>query len=339
MMIEVAKPLLKRVAFAVFGSDPALGVKLRRIARSGALTILNLHRVDDAHPSAYEAMAPRLFDELVGWAAPRFHIVTFAELATLAPNGKPPLILSFDDGYKDFIEIVAPILAKYGVRANQNVVPGCVESGLPPMNMLMQDFVGQAPASLLREVPLPGLPEGADPDKRAASGLRASAALKSRPIAEQKMIFADLQPHFARLDGFVPTPLMTVSEIAEAGAVHEIGTHSFEHATMATETDDYVAADAARCREWHREKLGAESLIYAFPNGSAGPGHAAIVRAAGYRDVLLVGEGFCSRGAHIHQRFTMYGTSAAELRFRATGAMAGARPAEVLSLPIPLRDS
>ena len=325
-MAAGANPLFKRVALAVLGSDMALGAKLRRIARSGALTILNLHRVDDAHPSAYEAMAPRLFDELVGWLAPRFRIVTFAELASLAPNGKPPLILSFDDGYKDFIETVAPILAKHGVQANQNVIPGCVESGLPPMNVLMQDFIGQAPASLLREVPLPGLPEGADPDKRAASGLHASAVLKNRPIAEQKMIFADFQPHFARMDGFAPTPLMTIADIAEVGAVHEIGTHSFEHATMATETDDYVAADAMRSRDWHREKLGAESLIYAFPNGSAGPGHAAIVRAAGYRDVLLTGEIFSSRGAHIHQRFTMYGASAAELRFRATGAMADARP-------------
>ena len=326
MMIEVAKPILKRAVVGLLGSSLALRAKLRRIARSGALTILNLHRVDDAHPSAYEAMAPRLFDELVGWLVPRFNVVTFAELASVAPNGKPPLILSFDDGYKDFIETVVPILAKHGLRANQNVVPGCVESGLPPMNVLMQDFIGQAPASLLREIPLPGLPEGADPDKRAASGLRASAALKNRPIAEQKIIFADLQPHFARLDGFAPTPLMTVSEIAEIGTVHEIGTHSFEHATMAAERDDYVAADAARCRAWHREKLGAESLIYAFPNGSAGPGHAAIVRAAGYRDVLLTGESFSSCGTHLHQRFTIYGASAAELRFRATGAMADARP-------------
>lgn len=69
MVIEAAKPLLKRAVFAAFGSDPALGAKLRRIARSGALTILNLHRVDDAHTSAYEAMAPRLFDELVGWVS------------------------------------------------------------------------------------------------------------------------------------------------------------------------------------------------------------------------------------------------------------------------------
>jgi peptidoglycan/xylan/chitin deacetylase (PgdA/CDA1 family) len=190
------------------------------------------------------------------------------------------------------------------------------------MNVLVQDFIGQAPAALLREVTLPGLPEGADPGNRAVSGLRASAALKSWPIAEQKRVLARLEPQFARYGGFSPTPLMNVAEIAEAGAVHEIGTHSFEHATMPAETDAYVAADAARCRDWHREKLGAEPLVYAFPNGSAGPGHAAIVRAAGYRSVLLTGEGFSSPGAHVHSRFTMRGASAAELRFRATGAMA-----------------
>jgi peptidoglycan/xylan/chitin deacetylase (PgdA/CDA1 family) len=290
------------------------------------LTVLSLHRVDDSRVSAYEAIRPHLFDSLAGWLKRQFSIVTFGELEAPAAGGKPPLVLSFDDGYKDFIETVAPILEKHRVRANQNVIPGCVESGLPPMNVLVQDFIGQAPAALLREVALPGLPEGADPDNRAVSGLRASAALKFRPIAEQKAVLARLEPQFARYSGFSPTPLMSVAEIAEAGAVHEIGTHSFDHATMAAETDAYVAADAARCREWHRDKLGSEPLVYAFPNGSTGRGHVDIVLAAGYRHALLTGEGFSVRSAHVHPRVTMHGTSAAELRFRATGAMARQAP-------------
>jgi peptidoglycan/xylan/chitin deacetylase (PgdA/CDA1 family) len=319
--------LAKKAVVTVLGSDPRLAIKLRRIAESGVLTVLNLHRVDDRRVSAYEAIRPHLFDSLVGWLKRHFSIVIFGELETRAAGGKPPLVLSFDDGYKDFIETVAPILEKHGVRANQNVIPGCVESGLPPTNVLVQDFIGQAPAALLREVALPGLPEGADPDNRVVSGLLASAALKSRPIAEQKTVLARLAPQFARYDGFSPTPLMSVAEIAEAGTAHEIGTHSFEHATMTAETDAYVAADAARCRDWHRVRLGAEPLVYAFPNGSTGCGHVDVVRAAGYRHVLLTGEGFSARGAHVHPRFTMHGASAAELRFRATGAMAATRPA------------
>lgn len=180
------RSLTRRAAFAVLGSDPALDVKLRAIASAGALTILNLHRVDDKHTSTYEAITPKLFDALVGWLAPRFRIVTFAELAEMKSDGKPPLILSFDDGYRDFVEVVMPILARHKVRVNQNVVPAAVASGKPPINVILQDFIGQAPANLLREIAFPGITGAIDPDDRIRAGLKVSAAIKNLRIREQK---------------------------------------------------------------------------------------------------------------------------------------------------------
>jgi peptidoglycan/xylan/chitin deacetylase (PgdA/CDA1 family) len=314
------KSLTKRAAFFFLASDPALRYKLRSILRAEALTILNFHRVSDDQTSGYEAISPKLFEQLIGWLKLNFTLVTFADLAELLPCKKPPMVLSFDDGYKDFIENVCPILARHGVSANQNVIPGCVDNGLPPMNVHMQDFIYQAPKKLLREVPLPGLPHGADPDDRITSCLVASASLKNRSIREQKAIFSVIQPHFDRFEGFAPTPLMSVNDIVEIRSHHEIGTHSFEHATMSFETDDYVATDAKRCLSWHTEKIGAVPIVYAFPNGGGNHGHVDILRGAGYRYVLLVGEGFSSISWNVHPRFTMHGSSVNELRFRATGA-------------------
>lgn len=319
------KFVAKRGTISLFGHDPLLAFKLRRLASSGVVTVLNLHRVDARPESAYDAILPALFDDLVGWLKQHFSIVTFAELDQ-ATRGKPPLVLSFDDGYKDFIETVVPILERHRVRANQNIVPGCVERGVPPMNVVLQDFVVQAPAALLREISLFGLSRVAVPDRRAESARRASAALKSWPIAEQNMIFRELEKQFARFDGFRPAPMMSVDDIRQLMRTHEIGTHSFEHATMGVETDEYLAADAIRCSNWHVCKLGAMPQVYAFPNGSAGPGHADIVRSVGYAHVLLVGEGYSARGAHVHPRFTMWGVTTPELRFRAVGAMAAVRP-------------
>jgi peptidoglycan/xylan/chitin deacetylase (PgdA/CDA1 family) len=319
------KTLSRRAAFLLLASDPALGYKLRSILRAEALTILNFHRVSDDHTSGYEAMSPKLFEQLIGWLKLSFTLVTFADLAERLPHKKPPMVLSFDDGYKDFIENVCPILAKHRVSANQNIIPGCVEDGLPPMNVLMQDFIYQAPRELLREVSLPGLPHGADPDDRVASSLVASASLKNRPIREQKAIFSVIQPHFERFEGFAPTPLMCITDIIEISSHHEIGTHSFEHATMSFETDNYVDNDAKRCHSWHTEKIGVAPNVYAFPNGGANHRQVNIVRSAGYKDILLVGERFSSISWNVHPRFTMHGSSVNELRFRATGAKATPR--------------
>jgi peptidoglycan/xylan/chitin deacetylase (PgdA/CDA1 family) len=310
---------LKSVVLTMLGSDRALAFRLSQIARSDALTILNLHRVDDREGSAYEAMKPALFDELVGWLKQRFRIITFAELETLTPGGKPPLILSFDDGYKDFVDIVAPMLEKHGVRANQNLIPSALDTGLPPMNVQLQDFIGSAPAALLRETPLPGLPGGAEPNNRAAAGMRSSWVFKNRPIAEQKRIFALLQESFRRFDGFRTTPVMSVKEALQIAQTHELGAHSFEHANMAEETDDYLREDARNCLEYFETRLGLRPSVYAFANGSVRSGQAEIVRAAGFQHVLLTGERFSRRSNWLHDRVTMYGKTYAEARFRALG--------------------
>lgn len=319
------KHLIKRAVLPVLASEPLLARKIRSIANGSALTVLNFHRVDDRPISTYQAIRPAHFDALVRWLKTHFNIVTFGQSRSNTASSRPSLVLSFDDGYRDFIDVVVPILAKHGVRANQNVVPACAESGKPPMNVQLQDFIAQAPAKLLRETPLPGLPGGADPDDRIRSGMIASASLKGLPILQQQVLFAEIAPCFQRCNSFTVTPVMTTQEIVEAARYHEIGSHSFEHATMSAETDDYVARDATRCRDWHVSMLGSQPEVYAFPNGRAGAAHAEIVRQAGYRDVLLVGENFSRPGNWLHKRFTMYGDTMRELRFRAAGALTDAK--------------
>jgi len=319
-IFKVTPRTLKEVAYRVLQSDLSADFKLRAIAADRALTILNFHRVSDGDGRrGYAAMAPELFDELVFWLKQRFSLVLFRDLETLAPGDKPPLIISFDDGYKDFIEFAVPILEKHGVCVNQNIIPAVAESGRPPMNVVLQNFIATAPAALLREIPLPGLPNGANPDNRTGSCLRASSALKDLPIAAQKAIFADLDRNFSRFDGFRETAVMSLDEIRQIATAHEIGAHSFEHASMAAETDDYLLEDLRRCRDYFMNRLGFEPSIYAFPNGSARLEQPEIVFACGFKHVLLVGEHYSRCSNWLHSRFTMHAESSTEARARALG--------------------
>lgn len=314
------KSLARRLAFAALARDWRLARRRAAMSRAGVVAILNLHRVDDDRSSAYPAMPPAIFDDLLGWLKPRFRIVALADLATLERDGPPPLVLSFDDGYRDFIEIVMPILRRHGLRANQNVVPACVEGGRPPLNVLLQDFIGQAPAPLLREIETPWLPGGFDPDDRAASGMRASRALKNRPMVEQEAIMSALAPDIARFDAFRPTPMMSRAQVIEAAASgHEIGAHSWSHASMAVESDAVFADDVARCRSYFETTLGLPMTIYAFPNGSRRDGQVETLRRAGVAQVLLVDDDFASLKAPALKRFTMRGDDRSEARYRAHG--------------------
>ena len=304
----------KAVAFPVLGNGLWLRRRLERLREAGVTTILNLHRIGPDDGSTYRPLSPELFDELLGFITREFSVVTFAKLGE--PSSKPKLVLSFDDGYRDFVTYAAPAMKRHGVRANQNVIPKCVETGLPPLNVIAQDFVGKAPRELTLGLHVPGFTGPRDN----SFGTRLSSFLKMRPQAEQDALAEELLPQFFAWNEFIPTPMMNADEIRSI-AGHEIGAHSWTHSSMEFESDDYLDEDVRRCASWMKETLGMPMTIYAFPNGSCRNGQAERVLAHGVNHVLLVGETF-DRAPRIHRRFTFDARSPSELRFKALGGLA-----------------
>jgi peptidoglycan/xylan/chitin deacetylase (PgdA/CDA1 family) len=129
-----------------------------------------------------------------------------------------------------------------------------------------------------------------------------------------------LLPQFFAWNEFHPTPMMTLEEVRQISGEHELGAHSFCHATMEFETPAYFSEDIKRCHEYFLERLGLPMTIYAFPNGSHTPGQIQMLKEAGVEHVLLVGEDFAQH-AQVHRRFTFHADSAREARFRATGGL------------------
>lgn len=308
---------LKRLAFAILGSGLNVRYRLNKLRHGEVRVVLNLHRVSSVGGSPYEALDPRLFDDLLTFLRREFTLVTFDDdECGRKAAGKPKAILSFDDGYKDFIDTAVPILRRHRVRCNQNIIPACVESQRPPLNVLAQDFLNQAPASVLGNLNLPGFDMAAN---RSALGLRLSAFIKNRSHVEQQALADILLPQFFAWDEFRPTPMMTLQDLRQIGSEHELGAHSYSHATMEYETNEYLVDDVRRCQEYFNRNLGLPVNIYAFPNGSYAEGQIELVECAGIQHVLLVGERL-DTDARRHARFTFHARSRSEAHYRATGA-------------------
>src|SRR5437764_5426638 len=103
-MLTSIKSALREAAkvavFTGFGNGPWLRWRLNRLSQAGVTPILNLHCVAPDDRSTYRPLAPELFEELLAFVKRDFAVVTIAELS--AKTEKPKLLLSFDDGYRDF---------------------------------------------------------------------------------------------------------------------------------------------------------------------------------------------------------------------------------------------
>jgi peptidoglycan/xylan/chitin deacetylase (PgdA/CDA1 family) len=311
LIAAIAKPAV----FALLANPLRLRRRLDRLAAHGVTTILNLHRVAPDDGSGYRPLPPALFDDLLTYLARQFHFATIASLDEPAPRDRPRVVLSFDDGYRDFLTHAMPILARRGVRVNHNLIPDAIDRGEAPLNVVAQDFLGRAPQSLVERLDVPGF---AGPITRGASNA-VSRFIKYKPHAERQALAAQLWPQFRAWAEFVPTPVMTLDQARAAAERHEIGAHSFHHDSMECESDDHLRDDVRACRRWFAHHMAIDPDIYAFPNGSCRPEQIAIARAEGMRHVLLVGERFAAGAAY---RFTFDARGRAEMRFKATGRRA-----------------
>lgn len=302
----------------------AIGVdrfRLQKIKRENKIAVLNLHGVAPTDNPYWSPIHPRMFDELLGFLQKKFTVCTFAELESIERSNKPLAILSFDDGYYNFIEYALPLLVKHGMRANMNIIPQCAESGKPIWNVRLYDFLNSASRALINEIKLPGFTGSLADDNRAAKieyGLHISSFLKKRPRREREKFWEMIEPFLAK-SNFRQTRMMTTEEIRSIAGAVEIGAHSFAHESMGFEDFNYFSRDFLECATYFREKLEQSLTIYAFPNGSYRAEQIDFLRQKGVEHVLLVDENFAEAGSEIYPRLTIYGDTAAQVKMKSLG--------------------
>jgi peptidoglycan/xylan/chitin deacetylase (PgdA/CDA1 family) len=296
---------------------------LGRRARQRALLVLSLHSVSDRNNPFWPSMHPHTFEALVRFLARNCTVTTFSRVADAEDgSGRPVVILSFDDGYLDFVEHAMPILARYELPANHNLIGECVETGEPPWIVQVCDQLSSVSLSRLQSVAIPNgrqrLMTGAG-SSRERFGAQLTNYLKSLPRPDREAIWSEMVRALGEIEVKEPTRMMGRAEIRAAiSAGHEIGMHSYSHESMELVDDREFVDDLCRARAIVADLGGAPS-IYAFPNGSYRSNQIGILRRHGVEHVLLMGERPSAISARVHTRITVRGHHADEVVLRALG--------------------
>ncbi|WP_372617603.1 polysaccharide deacetylase family protein [Falsiroseomonas sp.] len=250
------KATLKRLLFRL-----GLARLLHRARNRDVLTVAMFHRVlptDDprfagANPTYTLSLAE--FETCLDFFA-RFYSVVGLEDLDRKPWPSCPLLITFDDGWRDTFEFALPAL-----RAR----------GFPAVLFVATDFIGDETGFWQERVY----------DHLARQGAAATADARIATLATL--------PEAARtveLDG-LPAPALPrrMADVDELAAMQRagiaIGGHGMTHRPL-TEVSD-AAAELAGCRTRLAELgLGGTSPAFSFPHGRVTPALVAEARAAGF---------------------------------------------------------
>ena len=225
------------------------------------------------------------------------------QLTTGQPLPPRAIALTFDDGYRDNLEVGAPVLERLGLPATFFLVPGILDGTVSPWWETVAWAMGNAARTSLdwegRALPVGGRAGGRTLELVTERLKEQDQAGRGRAVAELlERLEPDGEPGHRRLfldwDG--------ARELLARG--FEVGAHSMDHAILARETPAAQLTDLVESRRRLEDELGAAVEVLAYPNGSRADYDAATVdaaRRAGYSHGLTARSGWNSRATPLFE--------------------------------------
>jgi peptidoglycan/xylan/chitin deacetylase (PgdA/CDA1 family) len=276
--------------------------------RHQRLLILGWHNVDRtwSYPCRAGAGAAGLTRQLR-------RLQRVANLVPLTPalqalgDGRPlpprSVAVTFDDGYRDNLELGVPILERLGVPATFFLVPGMLSAEVQPW----WEVLGWAFLRSTRSaVSWRGQALHTRGPRGRASYRWATEQLKTLTRTDRDRMVDELV-EVLRPEGKADAQRLLLDWDGARDLVRrgfEVGSHSSYHAILSREIESEQARDLAESRRRLEGELGVEVRLLAYPNGAkadydAGTVHAA--ERAGYSHAVTVRPGWNLPSTPMHE--------------------------------------
>ena len=246
------------------------------------LTVLAYHRIADPQAPDFVGLAanvsasPEQFSAQLDLVRRWFNVISLDQLldwlAGHAELPRYPLLITFDDGYRDNFGEALPALRARGLPAVLFLATSCVDSGRP----FFWDAAAYCFSRTRRcsaDLPLLGPRRLDDADARNRALADWLAAAKRLPVAEHDALSRSLQAAVAveiPVSAFAGQHLnwQHVAELAHSGLA--IASHTHSHAILSAATLEEARAEVLGAYRRIEAELGGAPPIFAYPNGQPG---------------------------------------------------------------------
>jgi peptidoglycan/xylan/chitin deacetylase (PgdA/CDA1 family) len=287
-MIVSTRPLKRWLATSA-------GWRLTRPIRTSNCLVLTYHRIaalDDPFPGLPAAV----FREQMQWVMEHCRVIAPADLlgeSAFERSDRVPVLVTFDDGYRDYVTVAYPVLRELGIPAINFLSTAFIDSG--------EAFWWDALFTAVGATTLPGASPAWAGGRRfvfdaagRAEFLRACKLrlkevpedLKTRELAElQDLLGVDRQVA-------VPRQTLTWSEARSTMDITTYGGHTHTHVIVSRVDAARLQQEVETCTARIAAELGARPVTFAYPNGDITVAARDALSRAGYRLAFTMQEGF-----------------------------------------------
>lgn len=285
---------MKRVVKKALGVSPFW--ELSGMFRPGGCAVLTYHRIG-ANAHGFKHISADTFRSQLQWLRQHCSIVSPSDFRSACARGdrvRPGVLVTFDDGYRDYHDVAYPILRDLGIPAVNFVVTHFAGR---PDGLFWWDQVDLATWSSTRQhVELfwrEGRRQALDAAGREWVRMDVRRYIWSRPDAEREPTvdaFCDALG-VRRSDLRIERQLMTWDEIRGVAPLTTIGGHTHTHPLMSRVDDERLRSEISTCRDEITAQV-ARPTTFAYPAGAMSDAAKRILREEGFETAFSSARGF-----------------------------------------------
>jgi peptidoglycan/xylan/chitin deacetylase (PgdA/CDA1 family) len=268
--------MISRIGYTVRGGFADLASVLRtRQWTFRSPVILTYHRVSETienptGPQRY-TVSPATFEKDVRRFHDRATVISLRELLDWLAGEKPvpddAVVITFDDGYRDFVTNALPILERYDVPATVYVSTKAVEMGVSPFAFRLLDALRSS-----KRVDVEWRKATVESNLSSAEEIRDAY---SRLYSVSKFAGPEERSRLLECIGTEvtePAPMMRPGDVAtlSESSLVTVGSHGYDHVPMAAREGTAIRADLERANRSLSEWTGTPPKHFAYPYGSHG---------------------------------------------------------------------